>query len=77
MKTTPVFINNRSQAVRLPAEVRLPDSVKTVTIRVRGSERVIAPAGQTWDYFFQQGPKVSEDFLEDLGAQIDREREAL
>lgn len=30
-----VFINNRTQAVRLPLEVRLPEGVLKVEIRVR------------------------------------------
>lgn len=30
MSITTVFTNNRSQAVRLPADVRLPDGVKKV-----------------------------------------------
>lgn len=33
MTTTTVFTNNRSQAIRLPAELRLPDSVKRVDVR--------------------------------------------
>lgn len=77
MKTSTIFTNNRSQAVRLPAESRLPESVKTVTIRVRGSERIIAPLGHTWDHFFLQGPTVSDDFLEDRGSEEDRQRESL
>lgn len=52
MTTTTVFTNNRSQAIRLPAELRLPDSVKRVDVRARGCERIIAPLGQTWDSFF-------------------------
>ncbi|WZB62871.1 type II toxin-antitoxin system VapB family antitoxin [Achromobacter xylosoxidans] len=47
-----VFINNRTQAVRLPLEVRLPEGVLKVEIRVRGNERIIAPVGQIWDSFF-------------------------
>ena len=47
MTTTTVFTNNRSQAIRLPAELRLPDSVKRVDVRARGCERVIVPLGQT------------------------------
>ena len=77
MKTTSVFTNNRTQAVRLPAEVRLPEGVKTVTIRVRGSERVIAPLGQTWNHFFLHGPTTSDDFMENLGPEIDNKREDL
>ncbi len=41
MTTTTVFTNNRSQAIRLPAEMRLPEGVKRVDVRVRGCERII------------------------------------
>ena len=36
---TTVFINNRTQAVRLPAEARLPEGTRQVTVRARGKER--------------------------------------
>jgi antitoxin VapB len=35
MTATTVFTNNRSQAIRLPAELRLPDNVKRVDVRAR------------------------------------------
>jgi len=38
-----VFTNNRSQAVRLPAELRLPEGVKLVSVRAHGNERIISP----------------------------------
>ena len=43
-----VLTNNRSQAVRLPADVRLPDSVKRLDIRVREFERVDALQLVNW-----------------------------
>lgn len=76
MPITTVFINNRSQAVRLPAEVRLPDAVKKVQVRARGVERIISPVGQTWDQFFLQGPQASDDFLPERASQTQPEREA-
>ena len=72
-----VFINNRTQAVRLPLDVRLPEGVQKVDIRVKGKERIIAPIGQTWDSFFLEGPKVSEDFLSERATQHQPAREAL
>ena len=77
MTLTTVFTNNRSQAVRLPADLRLPDSVKRVDVRARGNERIIAPAGQTWDSFFLDTPPVADDFLEVRASQDQPEREAL
>jgi len=40
-----VFVNNRTQAVRLPLDVRLPEGVQKVEIRAKGNERIIAPLG--------------------------------
>jgi len=72
-----VFVNNRTQAVRLPLDVRLPDGVNKVEIRARGNERILAPLGQSWDSFFLGGPPVSDDFLPERANQHQSEREAL
>jgi antitoxin VapB len=72
-----VFVNNRTQAVRLPVDVRLPEGVHKVEIRARGNERIIAPVGQTWDSFFLDGPPVSDDFLPERASQHQPQREAL
>jgi antitoxin VapB len=72
-----VFINNRTQAVRLPLDVRLPEGVNRVEVRVRGNERILAPLGRTWDSFFLGGPAVSDDFLAERASQHQSEREAL
>lgn len=76
MNTASVFTNNRSQAIRLPAELRLPDGVKRVSIRAHGVERVIAPLGQTWDSFFLDGPQVADDFMQERASQHQPDREA-
>lgn len=77
MTTTTVFTNNRSQAIRLPAELRLPDNVKRVDVRARGRERIIAPLGQTWDSFFLDGTQVADDFLDERASQDQPERESM
>ena len=66
---TTVFTDNQTQAVRLPAEARLPDEVKQVIVRVRGHERIISPIENTWDHFFLNGPAVTEDFMNERGVQ--------
>ena len=76
MSISAIFVNNRTQAVRLPVDVRFPEGVRKVNIRVKGQERIIAPIGQTWDSFFLDGPLVSEDFLPERASQ-QPEREAL
>ncbi len=77
MAITTVFINNRSQAIRLPAELRLPDNVKRVDVRAVGNERVIAPVGQTWDSFFLGSEPLSEDFMSQRASQTQPPREEL
>jgi len=72
-----VFVNNRTQAVRIPLDMRLPEGVQKVDIRAKGKERIIAPLGQSWDSFFLGGPAVSEDFLPERADQHRPEREAL
>ena len=46
---TKLFLSNRSQAVRIPADLRLPDTVKEVEVRACGLERIIAPVGRSWN----------------------------
>ncbi len=72
-----MFITNRTQSVRLPAEVCLPEGVKQVTVRAIGNERVIAPVKNSWDSFFMVGPQTGEDFMTERACQQQREREAL
>jgi antitoxin VapB len=76
MSIASVFINNRTQAVRLPADMRLPDDVKRVQIRAVGRERVIAPLDGAWDSFFLSAPSVSDDFLSERANQLQNERES-
>ena len=75
MTISSVFYNNRTQAVRLPAEMRFPDSVKRVEVRVAGQERIIAPAESAWDSFFLGGMAVSADFMVERASQTQVERE--
>ena len=77
MPISTVFTNNRTQAVRLPAEVRLPEGVKRVSVRAIGNERIISPVENTWDSFFMNGPQVSDDFMNERASQEQSEREAL
>jgi antitoxin VapB len=71
-----VFVNNRTQAVRLPADTRFPDGVKHVVVRVLGLERIISPAEHSWDSFFLGGASVTEDFMSERAEQTPTERES-
>lgn len=76
MSTSTVFYNNKSQAVRLPADTRFPDIVKRVTVRVVGNERIISPAENTWDSFFLASEGVSDDFMPERQDLPQQERES-
>ncbi|EEW4279002.1 TPA: toxin-antitoxin system antitoxin VapB [Escherichia coli] len=74
METT-VFLSNRSQAVRLPKAVALPEDVKKVEIIVIGRTRIITPAGESWDSWFD-GENVSADFMDIRDQPAMQERES-
>ena len=73
---TRIFKSNRSQAVRLPKEVAFSGSVKDVEITAIGDKRIIAPASQSWDDWFN-GPGVSSDFMTERMQPEDQRRETL
>jgi antitoxin VapB len=70
-----VFENNRTQAVRLPAETRFPKEVKRVVVRVVGQDRVISPVENSWDSFFLSEEGVTDDFMAERATQEQSERE--
>ncbi|APX92778.1 antitoxin [Halomonas sp. 1513] len=74
MEQASVFKSNRSQAVRLPKAAALPDSVTRVDVVVVGRTRIIAPAGEAWDSWFD-GETVSDDYMLERGQPADQERE--
>ncbi len=73
---TRIFKNNKSQAVRLPKAIAFPESIRDVEITVIGNKRVITPAGQSWDDWFD-APGASSDFMEDRQQPEDQVRERL
>ncbi len=76
MTTGSVFENNRTQAVRLPADARFPESVKKVHVRIVGKDRVLSPIDSIWDGFFLSEDTVSEDFMVERASQEQSERES-
>jgi antitoxin VapB len=69
-----VFKSNKTQAVRLPKAVALPDHVKQVEIIKRGNTRIIVPAGGSWQEFFADN-RLDADFLEDRHQGVPQERD--
>jgi antitoxin VapB len=75
MEQGAVFQSNRSQAIRLPKAVALPDDVKRVDIVAVGRTRIIAPAGEIWDSWFE-GADATSDFMNERDQPASQEREA-
>jgi antitoxin VapB len=77
MATGSIFVNNRTQAVRLPVETRFPEEVKKVFVRVSGKDRILSPFENSWDSFFFSEEKVTDDFMTERASQEQQDREAL
>ncbi|HBO2935157.1 antitoxin [Pseudomonas aeruginosa] len=75
MEQGAVFQSNRSQAIRLPKAVALPDDVKRVDVVAVGRARIITPAGESWDSWFD-GSGVTSDFMAEREQPADQERES-
>ena len=56
-----VFMNGRSQAVRLPREFRF--DTDRVGIRREGCNVILSPLYEDWDDYFRNAPKVGDDFV--------------
>ncbi|KIZ49465.1 antitoxin [Pseudomonas oryzihabitans] len=69
-----VFQSNRSQAVRLSKAVALPADVKRVDVVAVGRTRIITPAGESWDSWFE-GEGVTADFMAERDQPAEQERE--
>ena len=75
MEQGSVFLSNRSQAVRLPKAAALPEDVKRVDVIAIGRTRILTPAGESWDSWFD-GEGVTADFMADREQPADQERES-
>lgn len=75
MEQGSVFQSNRSQAVRLPKAVALPDDVKRVDVIAIGRTRIITPAGESWESWFE-GEGVTADFMTEREQPADQVRDS-
>lgn len=72
-KSTRVFFNNRSQAVRIPKEFQFNTS--EVYIRKDGENLILSPRPDSWDEYLENGPFVDEDFMMNVEALPVQERD--
>jgi len=68
-----IFMNGRSQAVRLPKDFRF--DCDEVYVRRQGEEIIISPKKSSWDDFFDQSSAFGEDFLSDREDTPPQERD--
>ena len=68
-----IFMNNRSQAVRLPKEFQF--QVREVFIRKQGSEVVLSPRPLDWSAYLASAPAASASFMEGIEDLPVQERE--
>ena len=65
-----IFMNNRSQAVRLPKDFQFKE--QEVFIRKEGSDVVLSPRPSDWSSYLSEAPVASASFManvEDLPVQ--------
>lgn len=68
-----VFRSNRNQAIRLPKAVALPEDVKRVDVVAVGRTRIISPAGEAWDSWFDNDD-VTSDYMTQREQPVDPKR---
>src|SRR5277367_1335579 len=68
-----IFMNNRSQAVRLPKEFQF--RTQEVFIRKEGSEVVLSPRPFDWTSYLNEAPVASAGFMEEVEDLPVQERE--
>jgi antitoxin VapB len=69
-----IFMNNRSQAVRLPKEFQF--NTQEVFIRKDGSDVVLSPRPLDWSFYLAEGPVASKSFMEGIEDLPVQERES-
>jgi antitoxin VapB len=68
-----IFMNNRSQAVRLPKEFQF--RTREVFIRKEGSDVVLSPRPFDWTSYLAEAPVASAGFMEEVEDLPVQERE--
>jgi len=73
-RTAKIFMNNRSQAVRLPRDFQFKTG--EVYIRKQGDEVVLSPRPSDWSAYLAGGPRASPEFMEGVENLPVQERKA-
>jgi antitoxin VapB len=63
-RTAKIFMNNRSQAVRLPKEFQIAS--KEVFIRREGDDIILSPRPTDWSAYLAEAPVASDNFMDEV-----------
>jgi antitoxin VapB len=63
-RTAKIFMNKRSQAVRLPEEFQFTTS--EVFIRKQGDDVILSARPKDWSSYLTSGPVASKEFMEQV-----------
>jgi len=63
-RTAKVFMNNRSQAVRLPKEFQF--AVAEVFIRKQGDDVILSPRPKDWSALLSSDAAASDEFMKNV-----------
>ncbi|HVW76858.1 MAG TPA: type II toxin-antitoxin system VapB family antitoxin [Alloacidobacterium sp.] len=72
-RTAKIFMNNRSQAVRLPKEFQF--KTMEVFIRKQGNDVILSPRPLDWTEYLESGPVASAEYMEGIEDLPVQERE--
>ena len=72
MESAKLFMNGRSEAVRLPKNYRFGSN--EVYIKKIGDIVLLVPKDKTWDVFLQSLDGFSEDFMQNRPIDIPQKR---
>ena len=75
MQTAKIFMNGRSQAVRLPKEFRMPGD--DVFIKRIGNIVILIPKDSPWSSLVQSLDQFTDDFMESRQQPTQDKRENL
>lgn len=76
-RTAKLFLNGRSQAVRLPSEFRFEGSEVFIRQDLTTGDVILSRRPETWATFFELARGVPEDFMSDRGDRPPQKRKLL
>jgi antitoxin VapB len=76
-RTAKLFLNGRSQAVRLPSDFRFEGSEVFIRQDPTTGDVILSRRPETWESFFELAKGVPEGFMSDRGDRPPQKRKLL